>query len=112
MFDVPSTKVNAAVLAGAVVTILTFLVEVFSDVELTAGVAAAITTVLVGLFGFVVKETNPSPSAVAAIQDKVDTGELSPIVPDTRMAQYPPNRDLLAEEQAVYDAERGQDPRP
>jgi hypothetical protein len=105
MLDVPSTKVTAAGLAGAVVTIVAFLLDVFTDVEFTAGTAAAVATVLATLFGFVVKETNPPPSAVEAVAKKVETGELEPITP----SYY--RRDLLAEEQGVYDQEQdtGQD---
>ena len=74
--DTPSTKVTAAALAGAVVTILTFLVDTFTDIDLTAGVAAAVATVLAGLFGFWVKETSPSPSTIEVVRQKMLVGEI------------------------------------
>jgi len=64
----PSNKVTAATLAAAFTTILLWLVGfVWKDVEISEGVAVAVTTVLTLLAGYFVPEGNPSSSARAVI---------------------------------------------
>lgn len=51
-----SPKVTLALLAGAVTTILVYLVRLVADVEVPAEVAAAITTVLMGAAAYIKRD--------------------------------------------------------
>lgn len=64
----PSTKVTSATLAAAVATILIWLVESQGWIaDVPTGVELAVTVILTAVAGYVVPETNPSPSAREAI---------------------------------------------
>ena len=47
-----SPKVTVAVIAGAITTILVYLVRLFSGTEIPAEVATAITTVIMGIAAY------------------------------------------------------------
>ncbi len=73
--ETPSSKVTAAVLAGAVVTFAAYLVELVSAVELPATAAAAATTIVSFVLAYWVPESNPAPSAVETVMDRVTEPE-------------------------------------
>jgi hypothetical protein len=54
---VPEKKVTAATLAGAIVTIAVWILKL-AGVDIPAGVATAITTVLVGVAGYMAPHTH------------------------------------------------------
>lgn len=58
----PSNKVSAGVLAGALTTILVWLVDELAAVTVPPEVAAALTVLLSGLAGYIVPEHRPAPS--------------------------------------------------
>jgi phosphatidylserine decarboxylase len=65
---IPTQKVTAAALGGAVATVAVWLVSVFTDVDPSAEVGAALATLLAFAAGFLVTETrpvDPVPGALA-----------------------------------------------
>jgi hypothetical protein len=65
---IPSQKITTVAFAGAVTTILLWVLEAASSVEVPAAVAAAIVTVITAGLGYLVPETRPAPSAIGAIK--------------------------------------------
>jgi di/tricarboxylate transporter len=63
----PSTKVTAGVLAGAVTTVILWIVEASTSIDVPALVAAAIVVVVTFVLQYFIPETNPAPSAEAAM---------------------------------------------
>jgi Na+/proline symporter len=57
-----STKVTAGALAGAVVTLIVWIVNAATSVETPPEAAAALVVVVSFLLGYVVRETNPAPA--------------------------------------------------
>ena len=64
----PSTKVTAGALAGAVVTVIVWLVGAMTSVDIPAEVAAALVVIVSLGLSYVVPDTSPAPSAVAAVK--------------------------------------------
>lgn len=87
MVDTPSTKVTAGVLAGAVVAILVWLVQEFTDIDPPAAVAAALVVIVSFLLSYFIRETNPAPSAVAEVESR--HAEASAEVPYQRDPETP-----------------------
>ena len=59
----PEKKVTAATLAAAVTTIVVWLLRVFAHIEVPAEVALAISTVAVGVAGYLAPHTPRTPVA-------------------------------------------------
>jgi hypothetical protein len=57
---VPTQKVTAGVLAGAIVTIIVWILKATSTVDTPAEVAAALVVIVSFLLGYVVRETRPT----------------------------------------------------
>lgn len=66
-------KVTATTLVAALVTIAVWALRTFSDVEIPAEVAAAITTVIVGLAGYIAPHTPRIFGEAAAEPPATDT---------------------------------------
>jgi hypothetical protein len=64
----PSTKISAATIAGAIGSILVWLLHDYAGVNMPDGVAAAVVLLISVLIAYFVPETNPSPSAVEAVR--------------------------------------------
>jgi hypothetical protein len=62
----PSTKVTAGGAAGAIVTLIIFLIG-FADVAIPPEVASAAVVLLSWPLAYLVRETRPAPSAIEAV---------------------------------------------
>lgn len=58
---VPTAKVVAGTLGGAVATILLWLISFYGNVELPTEVAAAVTTIIVSIVAYLTSEPLPVP---------------------------------------------------
>lgn len=67
----PSTKVTAGTAAAALTTLLIWLAQSQGWVDdIPAGLEVAITTLLTLAAGYIVKERNPSPSTIEAVNNQ------------------------------------------
>lgn len=65
-----SSKVGAAAVASALGVLLIYLIEAVSKVDLPTSVEGALVVLLTLGVGYLIPETNPAPSAVAAVREK------------------------------------------
>jgi hypothetical protein len=67
----PSTKVTAAAITAAVVTIIVAVATSVFDVEVSEELAAGITGIVSLIVAYFVPETNPAPSSIPYLPPEV-----------------------------------------